>query len=1603
MNESLKELVKRFLQVRRHRKMWEKIVGSLAVVVVFVTSYMLILPAITMEKTTYCGNTHHTHTASCYEPSEEILDEDDISGSTGSASAGISAPSWADSLSIEGIEELRTGGEDEGLAEAESESETESESESESETESESESESEIESENESESESELKSERESKYESKSGFESESESETDIESEHASVIASESESESKSGSGSEPETESEPESESEFESESESETGSVKKTVVRAEKKSETETETEAETKAEEGTEAESKAFTEATTESEATTEMAAELESESETESMEAYQPVDAEMYASIPETYVEDGIALLDESPNEMDGLNITGKITNMVLKKKDGVVWKQSDSFTVDDQIKATVDYENINVDELKQNGNKAYIQLPKGVNCSYFANKTYELFDNGTKSGNYHYVKGEDEHWYIQLDFLPDYVQNAGETIGGSIQFEFQFDKTIASEEGKRQDILIGKWSGEVTVKKDRETEKETEAVGEDSNYELKKSAGKLSYQEGIGYYIDYTVEVIVKKDQKAPITLNDQLTGKGWEYLQNSLTISGTDVPKYEWKLAGDEAKRNAEIIIGELGATVKAGTYKVTYRIYNSMLSSVNDEMDQVVKNSISLADGDKKIERSISKSTTCSTINKEGEVKGENYIDWTVYLNTGEVVKNLTSGATFNDTIPADLEIMGDVIVEQYDVTGTLKSTAMAKVNGRDISYEIPTGQYYYVIKYRTKTAGGQELPIGGKEISNTGTVEGDIKGSDTGTVNVSRHVLDKSFVRQTVTEKAGKWVDIIDWQTQIKVDGSLKGYVYQDYAGLSWLNVVMTLTPEQMQQIKVIDASGKEISRALYQVSEYDHEDNGVKNGLFQITFSEGVTGPVTIKYQTTADLTDLTIGQWMSFVNYAIITDGKGNQDKDQDSSQNIQYRHGSPEIIYKYGTSYDTSKTSGTITLEPGQRTIPWTIIVNGERKGTVSGDLVITDEIADDMTLLEDTVKIAIEGKSGVDVTWNYDKGNRKLTVNVPASAYASNTPITISYRTELDEAFFTGSEMKKSYTNTASVEQKDGKTDSTYTQHVTRRVVGKSGSYDATNKMLSYNIIINPDSSELNAGQMLTVRDHLDGGKIDQNVQLVSLKLFTALKTTDANGNTIISPGKWIKDLIRSDKKELYNYSYEEATNSFETYVSDKTAYVLIAQYEVDAELNAAVTMKNTVELIGSSSWSKTDESTSVTGSTSGTTYTNDKIVIIKHDAAKYNTLLSGAEFELAKYQNDQWSGQETLTTGEKGQASQKAERNVLYRLVETKAPNEYVLNSAPYYFIIVQEGQTEINLPDQIAGDNNYKKADVVIYQVKKYETIEIHRYNEEDITIIKPGQIRVNKIWKDANGNEITDAVKLDKVPEITVTLEKYAPQKGHTIWVKNSNGKKILAENIADGATVQLLTWWKDEAQFAKIAAQMPGGTQFNYLGQDSSGSPHKYEITNVRQDIIFDGGGMYDNSVTDCGHIGGATAIDIVKTIVGSVTLNAENNWNYLWTNLEKGDNIKYVLVEEPVDGYTASYQLNGEALSERIQFSVTDNGDRVTVTNKKDGSSYTLPETGGSGTLPYMAGGIAVLASGLLYGYSLRRRRERRMG
>ncbi|MGN1142930.1 MAG: hypothetical protein ACI4SU_00070, partial [Anaerovoracaceae bacterium] len=72
MDSSLLERAKTFLRAQRKKSIWYRTMCGLAAVVVFITTYMLILPAITMERETICGKEEHVHTDECYK--EVVID-----------------------------------------------------------------------------------------------------------------------------------------------------------------------------------------------------------------------------------------------------------------------------------------------------------------------------------------------------------------------------------------------------------------------------------------------------------------------------------------------------------------------------------------------------------------------------------------------------------------------------------------------------------------------------------------------------------------------------------------------------------------------------------------------------------------------------------------------------------------------------------------------------------------------------------------------------------------------------------------------------------------------------------------------------------------------------------------------------------------------------------------------------------------------------------------------------------------------------------------------------------------------------------------------------------------------------------------------------------------------------------------------------------------------------------------------------------------------------------------------------------------------------------------------------------------------------------------
>ena len=67
MKQRLSEQITSYHNAHARKKRWKRIVMVLSCIVVFCTTYALILPAITMTQAPDCGKEAHSHEDACYE------------------------------------------------------------------------------------------------------------------------------------------------------------------------------------------------------------------------------------------------------------------------------------------------------------------------------------------------------------------------------------------------------------------------------------------------------------------------------------------------------------------------------------------------------------------------------------------------------------------------------------------------------------------------------------------------------------------------------------------------------------------------------------------------------------------------------------------------------------------------------------------------------------------------------------------------------------------------------------------------------------------------------------------------------------------------------------------------------------------------------------------------------------------------------------------------------------------------------------------------------------------------------------------------------------------------------------------------------------------------------------------------------------------------------------------------------------------------------------------------------------------------------------------------------------------------------------------------
>ena len=191
--------------------------------------------------------------------------------------------------------------------------------------------------------------------------------------------------------------------------------------------------------------------------------------------------------------------------------------------------------------------------------------------------------------------------------------------------------------------------------------------------------------------------------------------------------------------------------------------------------------------------------------------------------------------------------------------------------------------------------------------------------------------------------------------------------------------------------------------------------------------------------------------------------------------------------------------------------------------------------------------------------------------------------------------------------------------------------------------------------------------------------------------------------------------------------------------------------VQDGRHYTFTYTYIVDrSQVNSTVDVTAENKARVTAVWQEANKETIKSSAGGGSVGANDgELTLYKVDKNSENKVLSGAVFELTAYdkKSGSWNTAQKVTsiTDENGEITfvPKAGTNeaskvyvsadTLYKLVETKAPNGYVLDAKPLYFIWMQNDASEQAKQEKAykTATGKGKETDVVDENVTSYKDV--------------------------------------------------------------------------------------------------------------------------------------------------------------------------------------------------------------------------------------------------------------------------------
>lgn len=550
----------------------------------------------------------------------------------------------------------------------------------------------------------------------------------------------------------------------------------------------------------------------------------------------------------------------------------------------------------------------------------------------------------------------------------------------------------------------------------------------------------------------------------------------------------------------------------------------------------------------------------------------------------------------------------------------------------------------------------------------------------------------------------------------------------------------------------------------------------------------------------------------------------------------------------------------------------------------------------------------------------------------------------------------------------------------------------------------------------SSNGKLTYTVEINPDGLNLNPkSNEITLYDTFTVNKRGTaTLDRSSIKLYDKEKRQYTDDYMLTTDEK-------KEGREVTHYNMTLTVQDGRPYTFTYTYIVDRSQVNSDADVTAENKARVTAV------WQEANKETIKSSAGGGSVGAIDgELTLYKVDKNSENKVLQGAKFELTAYdkQSGSWNtAQVTARTDQNGEitfvpktGTNEASKvyvsvDTLYKLVETEAPNGYVLDAKPLYFIWMQNDmQNDASV--QKKQEEAYIKA---TGKTRETEAVDTNVTNYKDVTYFQtrhsyeqkftnaPKQLELQKVWADEDG-KITSPP--DGVTEIKLNVYKYT---GDAFDKDKATLEQTVTLNTDNQWREKLhLTDSNENTRYYVEEVNVPDGYKVTYKNRAGEQTQlgyadgDKVTVTNQKRPTKLT---VYKNWCDQNGtQTSNSTVTEISVTLHGkpkqgmagentteTATLTAEDGWKYVFKKLDP--DYLYTVEESPIPGFTVSYSYP-EGSSDVAP------GGTVTITNT-EASTYELPSTGSpGGTVPYTAGGAAIALAAVLCGYNSRRKRKR---